>query len=85
MPAVSARLRWLLTTFLSLYKSCARLVLRLRHALSGQQWGGVGLVTAGLGLELFGKFRKQQELMEQTAELEQQEQLAQPDQQVQWD
>jgi drug/metabolite transporter (DMT)-like permease len=30
------------------------------HTLSGQQWGGVVLVTAGLSLELFGKFRKSQ-------------------------
>lgn len=34
------------------------------HALSNQQWGGVALVTAGLGLELFGKFRRQQELID---------------------
>lgn len=36
MPALSATVRWLLRTFLGLYKSCARLVSRLRHALSGQ-------------------------------------------------
>ena len=36
MPPISTPLRWLLRTFLSLYKSCARLVLRLRHALPGQ-------------------------------------------------
>ena len=32
MPPISTPLRWLLRTFLSLYKSCAR----LRHALPGQ-------------------------------------------------
>ena len=36
MPALSGPVRWLLTTFLNLYKTCARRVLRLRHALSGQ-------------------------------------------------
>ena len=40
------------------------------HALNGQQWGGVGLVTAGLGLELFGKYRKQQELAEHRKTIE---------------
>ena len=36
MPALSGPVRWLLTTFLNLYKTCARRVLCLRHALSGQ-------------------------------------------------
>jgi hypothetical protein len=30
------------------------------HRLSKQQWGGVALVMAGLGLELAGKFKKDQ-------------------------
>ena len=33
---LSGPVRWLLTTFLNLYKTCARCALRLRHALSGQ-------------------------------------------------
>ena len=36
MTALSGPVRWLLTTFLNLYKTCARRVLCLRHALSGQ-------------------------------------------------